>query len=66
MADITMCTQVTCPLASRCYRRTAVEGQHQSWAEFNWFDWDFGYACDHYVPTADRSMPDGPKIDGDK
>ena len=35
MSNITKCANTECPLAERCYRRTAIPHPHyQSWAEF--------------------------------
>lgn len=31
MADITMCSGVSCPIANKCYRHTAVSGMRQSY-----------------------------------
>ena len=51
MADITKCTNGGCPLASRCYRRTAPESRWQSWSSFSCRVTPQGPECDNFIET---------------
>ena len=50
MADITMCTQVLCPNAGRCYRVQAQPGYWQSMQAFEYTIGVNGVVCVNYLP----------------
>jgi len=50
MADITMCTQINCPLADTCYRMQAKPSAMQSMAAFKYELIGECVECFHYYP----------------
>jgi hypothetical protein len=51
MSDITKCTDIKCPSAKICFKRTAKSSQHQAYADFNRGEGD-DY-CDSYWPDGE-------------
>lgn len=48
MADITKCSTEDCPLADKCYRKTAINNPlYQAWGNFP----IYGSHCAFYIPT---------------
>ena len=48
MADITLCMNQICPLKDKCYRRTAVPSE---WQSYSYFDYDDG--CEYFWEVED-------------
>lgn len=49
MADITKCGTAGCPLAGKCYRKTAPDtSEWQSYAFFIWSDKGGKIECSHF------------------
>jgi len=56
MADITMCTNQTCPLKTKCYRQTANRNSYrQAVSKFEYKETDKGIECNHYWPINKRT-----------
>lgn len=53
MPDITMCSTRICPLATKCYRKTATPSEHwQSYALFEAAISAYNKTtCEHYIKT---------------
>ncbi len=49
MADITKCSNITCPLRYSCYRHNAPNGLWQSWCYFVPNTADEEVTCDYYI-----------------
>ena len=64
MVDITMCSTIGCPLAEKCRRKTAPDGERQSYDRFKPTSTDAGPECEYYLPDYKilrRMTPDKPE-----
>lgn len=52
MPDITMCTNMKCPLASECYRARAKPSEE--WQAYSCFVFDPTEGCDMFWPMKER------------
>lgn len=62
MADITKCTNMTCPLRSTCYRATAQDNpEWQSFQDFEGSVVDGSYTCAWYWPVKTDEQKNTPE-----
>jgi hypothetical protein len=63
MADITMCSNTTCPNAPRCYRAQAEPSHYwQSRLSFPYAVGVNGVECQYYVPMYQTKVTDNTRL----